>query len=83
MRRNTATPHWVDVPPDAERPAARRANAGGRPRPEPAPVPDRYAMIGLGENEVVIYDRENSDAWIQSTRAVPLAAPEAEGTTDG
>ena len=30
----------------------------------------RYAVLGLPDDEVVIYDRENSRAWIQSDLAV-------------
>lgn len=30
----------------------------------------RYAELNIGEEEYVIYDRENHQAWIQSTVAV-------------
>jgi hypothetical protein len=33
----------------------------------------RYAELTIGDEEFVIYDRENHQAWIQSSRAVSLA----------
>ncbi|MFB6297396.1 MAG: hypothetical protein ABEH56_02630 [Salinirussus sp.] len=33
---------------------------------------DRYAELDLGDEEYVIYDRENHQAWIQSTVAVTV-----------
>ena len=32
----------------------------------------RYAELNVGDEEFVIYDRENHQAWIQSTVAVPV-----------
>lgn len=32
----------------------------------------RYAELNIDEDEFVIYDRENHQAWIQSTVAVAL-----------
>ncbi len=32
----------------------------------------RYAELSIGDEEFVIYDRENHEAWIQSTEAVPV-----------
>jgi hypothetical protein len=32
----------------------------------------RYAELNIDENEFVIYDRENHQAWVQSTVAVSL-----------
>lgn len=32
---------------------------------------DRYAELSIGDEEFVIYDRENHQAWIQSTVALP------------
>lgn len=32
----------------------------------------RYAELNIGENEFVIYDRENHQAWIQSSVAVSI-----------
>ena len=34
---------------------------------------DRYAELNIGDEEFVIYDRENHQAWIQSTVAVTVA----------
>ncbi|MFB6310183.1 MAG: hypothetical protein ABEH64_03275 [Salinirussus sp.] len=31
---------------------------------------DRYAELNIGDEEFVIYDRENHQAWIQSTDTV-------------
>lgn len=33
---------------------------------------DRYAEVDLEGGDVVIYDRDNEDAWIQSRAAVGL-----------
>jgi hypothetical protein len=33
---------------------------------------DRYAELNIGDEEFVIYDRENHQAWIQSTVAVTI-----------
>lgn len=83
MIRHTATPHWVDVPPGGEYPPPRRTVVDEWSKAEPDPIPDRYTLLGVGDDEVVIYDREDTDAWIQSNRAVPLTAPGAGGVTDG
>lgn len=32
----------------------------------------RYAELNVGDGEYVIYDRENHQAWIQSTEAVSI-----------
>ena len=34
---------------------------------------DRYAELNIGDEEYVVYDRENHQAWIQSTVAVSTA----------
>ncbi|MFC7143063.1 hypothetical protein ACFQMA_25015 [Halosimplex aquaticum] len=39
------------------------------------PVPDtdpRYVDLCLESGDVIVYDREEADAWIQSTAAVDL-----------
>ena len=33
----------------------------------------RYAELNIGDDEFVIYDRQNHQAWIQSTLALELA----------
>jgi len=33
---------------------------------------DRYAELNIGDEEFVIYDRENHRAWIQSSVAVTV-----------
>jgi len=33
---------------------------------------ERYAELAIGDDEFVIYDRENHRAWIQSTVAVTI-----------
>ncbi len=33
----------------------------------------RYAELNIGDEEFVIYDRENHQAWIQSTVAITVA----------
>lgn len=63
------------VPPGSE------ADAAATP-PEPPAIADRYAMLELGAESVVIYDRENADAWIQTD--APVGMPEsAGGVLDG
>lgn len=32
----------------------------------------RYAEVTLGDDELVIYDRENHQSWVQSSIAFPL-----------
>ena len=32
----------------------------------------RYAELNIGDEEFVIYDRQNHQAWLQSTVAVPV-----------
>lgn len=39
----------------------------------PTPVPDRYASISMPDGELVIYDRDATDGWIQSDSPVPTA----------
>lgn len=41
---------------------------------EQAPVPDRYASIALPDGDLVIYDRDESDGWIQSNEPVATGA---------
>ena len=33
----------------------------------------RYAELNIGDEEFVIYDRENHEAWIQSSMALDVA----------
>jgi len=33
---------------------------------------DRYAELNIGDEEFVIYDRENHQAWLQSSVAVDI-----------
>ena len=35
---------------------------------------DRYAMLELGEEDIVIYDREEPSAWLQSDHTVEPVA---------
>ena len=39
----------------------------------PGPVPDRYASISMPEGDLVIYDRADTDGWIQSDDPVRIA----------
>jgi len=39
-----------------------------------AVVLERYAAVELENREVIVYDREDEEAWIQSESAVGLAA---------
>ena len=41
-------------------------------RPGPSPIDDRYGTLVLGEEAVVVYDRESPGAWLESDRAVPV-----------
>ena len=45
-------------------------------RHEPDDEQRRYAELNIGDEEFVIYDRENHQAWIQSTVAVPVEESE-------
>jgi hypothetical protein len=33
----------------------------------------RYAELNIGDDEFVIYDRENHEAWIQSSTSLDVA----------
>jgi hypothetical protein len=35
---------------------------------------DRYAMLEIGDEDIVIYDREEPSAWLQSDHTVEPAA---------
>jgi len=35
---------------------------------------DRYAELNIGDEEFVIYDRENHQAWLQSSVAVDVGS---------
>lgn len=41
-------------------------------RPATSTETRRYAELNIGNEEFVIYDRENHQAWLQSTVAVPV-----------
>lgn len=41
-------------------------------RPATSDETRRYAELNVGDEEFVIYDRENHKAWLQSTVAVPV-----------
>lgn len=34
---------------------------------------ERYAMVSLDDGEVLLYDRDDEDAWIQSDASVDVA----------
>jgi len=40
--------------------------------PEHEEEDDRYAELNIGDEEFVIYDRQNHQAWIQSSVAVTV-----------
>jgi hypothetical protein len=42
--------------------------------PRAARDDERYAHLSLGDGEVVIYDREDPDTWLQSDFAVEIGA---------
>lgn len=67
MRTNKLPPE--DEPPaptdtDARRPGIHRSCPPG--------VADRYTHLELADKEVVIHDRENTRAWIQSSHSITL-----------
>ena len=39
-----------------------------------AEMDDRYAALEIGDGDVVIYDREEPSAWLQSNHVVEPAA---------
>jgi hypothetical protein len=41
-------------------------------RPGPSPIDDRYGTLELGDETVVVHDRESPGAWLESDRAVPV-----------
>jgi hypothetical protein len=41
--------------------------------PSTAPVPDRYAAVETDDGDLVVFDAEDADAWIQSTNATCLS----------
>jgi len=45
-------------------------NAPNNTESETVDERDRYAELNIGDEEFVIYDRENHQAWLQSTVAV-------------
>lgn len=56
----------ADEPSDAETPADERRSSG--------PDQSRYAGLCLADGEVIVYDRENENAWVQSDTAVESEA---------
>jgi len=40
----------------------------------PSTTDQRYGQIELGEGDIVIFDRDETEAWLQSDRAVDLEA---------
>ncbi|MFC7229376.1 hypothetical protein N0B31_18395 [Salinirubellus salinus] len=38
------------------------------------PAPPTFASLELADGDLVVYDAENHRAWLQSSRAVSLAA---------
>ncbi|MFB6294403.1 MAG: hypothetical protein ABEI97_01465 [Candidatus Nanohaloarchaea archaeon] len=59
--RDTGTGDAAEARVEVERDIARGGDA------EP-----RYGDLQVGDQEVVVYDRENHEAWVQSTVGVPL-----------
>lgn len=45
----------------------------------PPTIPDRYTPLELANGAVVIYDRKESNAWIESSHAIPLGDAERRG----
>jgi hypothetical protein len=37
-----------------------------------APVPERYTAVETGDGDLVVFDAEHDDAWIQAADAVCL-----------
>lgn len=42
---------------------------------------DQYAALTTGDGDTIVYDRQNPDAWIQSTFAVDVGAVEGDETS--
>lgn len=63
---------------DGNRDPTAREGSGedGPSHARPPVIPDRYAPLQLVDGAVVIYDRESSDAWIESSYAIPLGDAE-------
>ena len=60
----------VDGPADRDQPAQRGAMAAV----EMAHALEPFAAIEVGDGQVIVYDTENQQAWIQSGAAVALDA---------
>ena len=58
-----ATPTQISMPDATDETNARAATSEET---------RRYAELNIGGEEFVIYDRENHQAWLQSTVAVPV-----------
>lgn len=58
-----------------EGPAEQSADQSAEPTPEPptsALDTDRYAHLSLGSGQVVIYDRDDPETWVQSDTFVEV-----------
>ena len=50
---------------------------------DPAPARSPYGAFEMATGELVIYDRDNPDAWIKSTLACSLEDAEPSTSTAG
>jgi hypothetical protein len=60
--------HWVAVAPEIHE---HERIVDGKPDQEEE-TEQRYAELNIGDEEFVIYDRQNRQAWIQSSVAVTV-----------
>jgi hypothetical protein len=71
MGQDDATSDSTDTAPATDNTTAREEPESGR-REGPPALPNRYIARDLPQQNVVIYDHTNTQAWIQSDYAVPL-----------
>ena len=76
---------WIAAGPPYEGPPATLAREGSDPlrKPDGPVVDDRYAALDLEDESVIVYDCRETNAWLQSSHAIPLEDDEAAAETDG
>lgn len=48
---------------------------------EGSPPDEQFAALTTGDGDTIVYDRDNPDAWIQSTLAVEIGSCEPDETS--
>lgn len=82
MPSDDVSPDRTDTTPPAEEQAPRTQEEFDEDEPRntrPPAIPDRYTPLELVDGAIVIYDRKESNAWIESSHAIPLGDAEWRG----